>query len=749
MSTFSSPPRTRAPYPCVGELLQQWVMAFDTKSGHRGVDRLAREGDKNWVLAGRIFQERLQEPMTRWGGEDMSNRVCGFLDVFSEDYRHLVRTVSLAGLPRDLSIPFLVGIVFIPAVRNLLISCHEAWGGPDLDALINHANQPFSVVLEWGARVAGATDNSLAALVYGGDGDADKFGRERLSRWSKGQQIPDLVSLRLLVQELQQARPDLADHWQNLLRWLWLTRACCYLAEYSGKPALYHEELARQWQLSQSPSSQEEQLRRVAATARTLCPGFELLRRLGETLLHPARPKSSQDLTDAQAVLIAYAKSPSDWDPAGLVHYRYCWVLARFYLLQGNYKKAVPIYLSAVEEASFRAGTDQASLLKEAMAVVASFGTLPQLKHLKETQISLGLLSRPAPEDPALVAPWEVGSLTRQFSQLFPPSGRFPGASPIPAPSPLGGLWLDSESYGRDGKSYLKPVLNKPDRERTLRDRQGNKRKAPQLIWCATFGQVDDVKALLEAGASVDVLDKNGASALLCALQRALDVNDRSVLDVLLKVPHLPATLNRPTDKKHLTPLLVAIELGDTSVVERLLEMKADPNQRGNIISQTPLYLCIEQFGYLLPTERVERNWHDAEQRPYVAEISRRYGSVLSLPPELLRTRRSQAIMSALKHALLQQARARHTEASLLVMIDLLLQSGARPNDQTPELGRTPLHLAAEFDAAAGFERMLAKGGNPTLCDYDGNDCQKIASEFNSPNVLSLLDRLSNAREAS
>ena len=109
-------------------------------------------------------------------------------------------------------------------------------------------------------------------------------------------------------------------------------------------------------------------------------------------------------------MLIAYAKSPSDWDPAGLVHYRYCWVLARFYLLQGNYKKAVPIYLSAVEEASFRAGTDQATLLKEAMAVVASFGTLPQLKHLKETQISLGLVSRPAPEDPALVAPWEVGA---------------------------------------------------------------------------------------------------------------------------------------------------------------------------------------------------------------------------------------------------------------------------------------------------------------------------------------------------
>ena len=743
MSAFASPPRTRAPYPRVGELLQQWVMAFDTKSNHRDVDRLAREGDNNWQLLESMFRERLLEPMSSWGGETMSRKVGDFLTVFSDDYRSLVRSVSLAGLPRNLANQILADIIFIPAIKNLLISCQEDWGGPDLEELVDPANNPFAVVLEWGAKQAGSLDSSLATLAYGGDEDADKFGREKLSRWCKGQQLPDLVSLRLFVQELQDARSDLGDHWQNLLRWLWLTRACLYLAEHTGNVTPYREALAQQWQSQRPMKSPENRLRHIAARARKLCPGFELLRNLGETLLHPARPKSPQDLTKVQEILVKYAQSPSDWDPAGLVHYRYCWMLGRFYLLQGEYEKAVPIYLSAVEEALFRAGTDQATLLQEAMTIIACFGSLPQLKHLKEAQISLGLVATPMPEDIGVVAPWEVDRLTRQFSQEFPPSGRFPGVAAIPTKHPIGELCLSS-----DEKPYLKPVLSVPDREKTIHDQHGNKYKKPQLIWCSTFGQADDVKALLAAGASVDALDKNGASALLCALQRADDLNDRSVLDVLLEVSHQPATLNRPTNKKHLTPLLLAIELGDPAIVAKLLEMKAAPNQRGNVISQTPLYLCIEKFSCLLPPERTTQNLRNAENEPHSAEISRRYGSSFALPPELLKTPRAQAIKAELTTLLLNQAKSRYTETSLMAIVNLLLQSGARPNDRTPTLGRTPLHLAAELDAVTAFELMLAKGGDPALCDNDGNDCRIIATGFKSPNVLSLLDRLSDVCDA-
>ena len=46
-----------------------------------------------------------------------------------------------------------------------------------------------------------------------------------------------------------------------------------------------------------------------------------------------------------------------------------------------------------------------------------------------------------------------------------------------------------------------------------------------------------------------------------------------------------------------LTPLIRAIDYGEPDVVAKLLDIGADPNLRGDVDDQTPLYLCIRNMG--------------------------------------------------------------------------------------------------------------------------------------------------------
>jgi hypothetical protein len=91
--------------------------------------------------------------------------------------------------------------------------------------------------------------------------------------------------------------------------------------------------------------------------------------------------------------------------------------------------------------------------------------------------------------------------------------------------------------------------LKSPDRVATVNLLDGQKRQWPQLRLFASFGMADAVKQLLEANANVNQLDKQGGSALLCAIQHARDTGDCEVLNLLLQVSHTKETLDSLTEK--------------------------------------------------------------------------------------------------------------------------------------------------------------------------------------------------------
>ena len=122
-------------------------------------------------------------------------------------------------------------------------------------------------------------------------------------------------------------------------------------------------------------------------------------------------------------------------------------------------------------------------------------------------------------------------------------------------------------------KEELKLDLKNPNKNIKLNDnsklhRDKNKKKqiTTQLIWNTLLEDLDAVNKLLQAGADINILSDNNESALLIALQHMnlIEINepDDSFYQILKDLSYTPKTINAMTSKKHLLPLLSAVQTG-------------------------------------------------------------------------------------------------------------------------------------------------------------------------------------------
>lgn len=419
------------------------------------------------------------------------------------------------------------------------------------------------------------------------------------------------------------------------------------------------------------------------------------------------------------------------------MRYWFEWFKGRWHILSGDLEQAAHHYEQAIELASYRVGTHQRTILEEALVLAGALRNKKFVAKMKQQAIALGLLRPPQQQDAGVVEDWEMKSLEDQFSALFPSNGLFPEASQGSIFSPrFSGLTAYSEDWDRHT-----PDLRNPDRIFKVKYGDNKFRRRPQIEQFAIQGDIDAVKKLLDKGADVNKLDEQGGSALLCALQRAENINDRSVLDVLIAIPHKPETLNSLTEKKRISPLFVAIEYGDPDVVESILKIGANPNIIGKIECMTPIHYCF-QFQQTDPKKRsidslkkMLSNNLDATMKDTI----RRHGiGNIFGENTMLKQLLNNPIVFEIHEEVIQhyarKHRDRHTPSRLIRIIKLLLDYGANPNSPTkyPVPGRTPMMLAAEFDLAAVFDLILQNGGDPFLKDSQGSDCIKIANSFDA-----------------
>lgn len=728
------------PYPRLGEVYKALALALDTKSNNRDVERLAREGDYDWSLLSSLREDLILAPLRRYvRDEDFIRDLDQFIRHVHASYLNIVSTISLDGLSRGEALPILIQHYFAPHANGFF---QAVWtdDAPDPLLFLDPENYPLAVVLKW-ADPGGS--HALAKAAFPKTTGSDKDNREKVTRWADGTQLPNLGSLSLFLNALALNGTD--EHKQKvpgLRKWLLLARALIWFEREANplhlrRVILWHiYQGQREWDIGGILS-----LAAIEAGEK-----LEVLKEpYGRLFVGLARTeaKSKGDRLDAEMALADFAQQLATHDPEGKCRYALEWYRGRWHVLSGQYEEALEYYRHAVIHSDYRAGETWKQIVEEAMALAGYLGNeKPFLKQLKHRAIALGLIASPNIGE-HIVEDWEIEELRKQFYRFFPQQGRF---VEVDQPDDDVGA-LPFLLYDPAARANWQPNYRKPDQVVTVRTIDNQIRRWPQLSLYASFGTTEVVAKLLEKGASADLLDESGGSALLGAIQRAADGNEREVLDLLLCYPHSKATLNQPTARKRLTPLIRAIDYGEPDVVSKLLAMGADANLRGHVDDQSPLYLCIRNMGGLRAASTLRQKLIEgvtSDRDLVLREALRRYGvagvfgdkrSVF----DAMRNPGGPEIFRKVVDQFIEDFLGRHTTEKQLRIAEHLLSHGANPNaSQTyPVVGRTPLMLAVENDSPQAVELLMRRGGgDPFIKDNAGHDCRVMAAGFRSLNVI-------------
>lgn len=727
------------PFLRVGEVLREISLALGTKNGNLDVDRFARGADINWSLAPSLIKELVYEPLCKGDktvGKEFANVISGFVENFIDDYVQLVSNVSAGNLSRSTILPRLIECYFVPKAVELLTKIHHQFGGVNPIDMLDEQKNPIQLVLD---SISNGESQELIKLMYPETTDADRSGRENLRRWLNGTHWPDFPSLQLLVAKYEEKTSG--EKGSDLQRGLIVARVIGWFEQKTVPMdirSMMGNRMLNRGDVPHIGAAIESAVLLDAETIKPLIvPALSLSENLKRTSI---KCQSAQDTTKTE--LVRFEELLGEYDPNGNSWFWLEWFSGRWQVLSGNLSDAIPHYQSALELAHYRAGTQQKQIIEEALALAGHLQNKVFLNKLKNYAIAMKLFSTPQSEN--VIEPWEIKRFAENFMSLFPPQGRFVEAQIIEDSA----LQLPFLTFDESDVKNKKPDLRNPDRVIGLKTIDGQIRRWTQLRCFASFGMVNAVSDLLARGASVDLLDESGSSAILCALQYAEHTGEREVLDLLLDQAHKKETLDRFTDKKQINPLFCAIEFGEPDVVKRLLEMGASADSQGNIVNQTPLYFCIQELSACNnPSKRrhdlqsaIKGDW-DLIQR----ETMRRYGVTTAgifgdkdNLVALLDDPRNRDIYEELINVLVSKKVRKQSISHLTEIVQLLLHYGAKPNfpHNYPVKGRTPLMLAAEVNLRAVFELCMKYGGNPYQVDADGADCRQIAVNFRSHEIL-------------
>lgn len=429
----------------------------------------------------------------------------------------------------------------------------------------------------------------------------------------------------------------------------------------------------------------------------------------------------------------------------------------------GDKKTALKNYKKAFEYALYTAGKEQLKIIHEALAVAAICEDRVFLKKLKSQAIAFDLYHYFEADQPNplqgnqssrskdnFVEDWEVGQWKETFPQLFPQS-----------------VWpIDEHAPVIIVKDNLSPDPSKPNRERQISE--GKTKTLPDMVLFSEWNNKDAVKELLEAEADISQMSKEGESCLLMAIQEVNPtllpfssgddelfhlIYERALKDRRTKNPDCTVLkmINTPTVKRKLTPLGCAVETGRVDIVEKVLKLGANVDQRFGLDQRTPLYHCIGLMDRASDAKRFKETYAN-----YVAsapievqrETIRRYTG--AVPPEDLGPRHPM-IHDAVMEIMIEQFE-KVSQDDLWNIAKLLLSYGASPNTRcSNELVSdfTPLMLAIEIDDVELFRLMKGKyAGDTDLSCYSHTNnefyrCNEIAWHWGSKKILEAMNCIS------
>ncbi|NQZ31712.1 MAG: ankyrin repeat domain-containing protein [Oceanospirillaceae bacterium] len=738
------------PFPTLFEVIRYVTRILDLKESNKNLDQRAFE---------RVFDpEELNKAVTTLSllasksiGADFSNIIIKHLSSSLDKYAKLIAITAADGVSRSSLMPHLLTTFIKDQIVLIVRDIHRLYGGPDPTMLFSFNSRAVATILNWIENNEKGWPLYLSAL--------SKEQKDRLSAWSRGDDIPSAQSIYLLQSSYQGPRPE-AINWQRVRALLFLARAIDFSTRSNQLEEVVDDIRAALWGAETSANLKDEIAKlqlSLQDNMQDLIPSIALLQHeLMRTNVKKDPMMLMQHIKSVKNGLLNQDKNTT-------MKYWLDWHEARWHVFSGNLKQANQLYKKAFEDSLFRAGINQREIINESLAVAARLDKPDKvfLKHLKwmliNLQYDIPSVTRAKSSNVFndSVENWEIDLWKSSFIHTFPKAGWFKNTRYNLAADRIGPL-IDTSI------EQIKPDYRHPNRKIKIGDTW--EKSMPQLIWFLMVENFEVVEKLIKKGANVNVTSYAGDTPILIALEsmNVISVPFKSLDDRFFRLisshEHSPEIINSRTQKTRLLPIISAIETGQLNIVEKVLSLGANPNSRGKTDEQTALSVCLKYIAQIKDPTRAKKNQESIAITPEALDSIRRYGAGLTghtLEQQmntLARTNNNQAfkhIRSTLIDIIVERAKSKMHLTTMRAIAKLLIEAGANVNAEnvSPVKGYTPLMHAAEIDEIDLFKLMLKKGGDPVKSYIDIKtqrdvNCRDISTYFESTQVMHELQTI-------
>lgn len=749
------------PYPSVGEVLRYIYKVLGLRKPDKELDRYAIRGDYDYRLEERYIED-ISKQLALYYGENAVIVSITMIEELLASYKDLVLQIPLENLPRSKSIALLVKHFFC------------GWGVAVLKEMAQEFRNPLVVALALSKDIS-PVHTFLKSLAYQSPhfdiawkslqkGDKDKLNRWCKASGEKNADLPHAEGVAQVVAELivNWPKPMTEKEAESILFYLSMMFMVSIAIEKCKRDADRF-----------SDSSLIEALSYFMSSTTLHDCGMELSKALIEhnvnneeyikecAYLHlQLYDRNIQSTYQTVMVGISDARvKAKTFDPENTASYYLDWLEGRFAALSGDFDKAVKFYKLAVKGATYRAGGNQAVILREALSLAAFCGNQRSfVKNVKNQMIAFGLMAKPKyrPDTDLVnkqsrskhdvVEDWEVKNWVNDFDIMFPEGKRF------------------ADFSDKKGKylASVGPVILRPSDEIAGIDfdspnliiEVGGKRWH-QLTYCAYNNDVESARKLLSSGASVDAINDVGDTPILMSLQE-MDPFDlgaslsRRCFDLISLYPHKSETINTITVKRRLSTMICAVETGKSDIVEKVIELGGDVNQSAGVLGLTPLITCLNLINRATNPEKWLSKMVGAPVSLEAFEAARRYSNgSLGMDYETFKKQVQNSGLSSIANYALESQLNRFVQnmeiQSLYDILELLISAGANVNQRYSVGmldGYTPLMLAAELNDRDAIQLLIENGAHTALRDRYGRNAYVVAKQFNSSKSWEYLDKV-------
>ena len=745
--------KIETPYYSLQFLLREFANGLGTK----GIDsRIAKKIDdacKNNEITPALYHELKQkliyEPVKGFVNESVAQRFVVGFDRLVDQYRELMIAAPLDGVAVEDARVFLDRYFL---TFNLSLFCDDILGNVPLNSIVvAQSKQSFVSIVVNGLKQLPQWPKHYRSL--------SSENKERLRIWALPDkaELPSLGSINLIGRKLRTEKSWLAFKVNFLVARLWdyffrrFPEMDVSLLDTSARESIEDSYRSALKTLSEQATLKHQ---------RSVPLALELY-----SLLRLREPKTV-DSEEHCRILFGRLKYESDLDKDYQTSYFRHWMKARLELHCGELELAIGEYKKAFEQVIYRQGENAVCIIREAIIAACRMPKpdKPFINRLRRMAVMLNIdmvPDGPQNESSRKKAPdieeWEILAFASMFDSYFTKESFFPGAVYPDSPS------KDSSVCLIEG-SESDVDLSKPNKEINIGLMGGGSKKMPQLVYFSMMSKSKSVSKLLEAGADVNNLSTNQESAILFAVQEMQvtlfptgTLRDDNFWE-LAKYNHTPQTLDTVTAKRKLTPLGCGVQTGRLDVVEKLIEMGANVDQRHDVGNETPLFTAIALIARHTRPQEVTRTTEQMKFSDMNLKSLRAHGFGW-LPHDLGQLKRSIEKMSQdedfqeisrINLQLEKEAFLKHSTAEgFRDIAKHLIKYGANPNAKhnTALEGYTPLMLAIELDEAELVEAMMeskhyAANLEDTCIDSNTGqrvDIKRIIREWRATNVDKVL----------